>query len=266
VGAQSRASRAPCDPRGKVAIHAALARFAGKSLVESEIPLSSAIRSNAACRHSGMCPASFHESTVVTGQLVYLAISAEPPSEPMISETDMAEVITENRNYCNSRFPDCVIYALGPLGQPRAVLNTEQLLARLRDKGIRNGDIAKTLSINPSRVTEIMKGDRRVLLDEAVKLVQAFELEPETKATPLPASMIRLIVLYVGTVLGAPQERIQARLEELTAALRAFSEFVSDPKVRRSSESAEGFFQALLLARPTAGSEAPPGSDPELAN
>jgi transcriptional regulator with XRE-family HTH domain len=179
-----------------------------------------------------------------------------------MSETVIDRDYTENRNSCNSPIPGCVIYAPETMRVSGRVLTTDQLLARLRERKIKNADIARTLGITPSRVTEIFNGDRRVLLDEAVKLAQAYGLEPEPKATPLPPQMIRLSVLYVAAVLGVPLERTEERMADILATLRAFSEFVADPKVRRSVESAEGFFQAMLL-RPQAAPEAQSESDPE---
>jgi cytochrome P450 len=142
------------------------------------------------------------------------------------------------------------------------MLDTDELLARLEERGIRNVDIARTLGLPDSRVPEIKRKERALKLDEGAKLVRAFGLEQEPRATPIPPQMIQLSVRYVAAMLGVPRERLEAQMGELTATLRAFSEFVSDPKVRRSIESAEGFFQAMLL-RPRAESEAPPGTDPE---
>jgi hypothetical protein len=143
------------------------------------------------------------------------------------------------------------------------MLDTDALLEKLDEKKIRNIDIARVLGLPDSRVPEIKQRTRALKLDEAARLVQAFELEPDRGATPLPPSVLRLVVQYVAVRMGVPEGRIHGLSDEVTEDLRAFSEFVSDPKVRRSIEAAEGFFRAMLLRRPDAESEAQPGTDPE---
>lgn len=178
----------------------------------------------------------------------------------------MPSVIAENATEVNGRIADCFIYGAIPLGQSEWVLNQSEFLKKLRSAGAKNGEIATALKIHPSQVTRLFAEDKKprdLTLDEAAILAEAFELEQAPRVEPLPPSMLRLVVRYVALALGAPQERTQARLEELTEALRAFSEFVSDPKVRRSTDMAEGFFQAMLLRRPEAVSEARQGTDPE---
>lgn len=143
------------------------------------------------------------------------------------------------------------------------MFDTDELLARLEQKGVKNIEIARALGLPDSRVPEIKRKDRSLKLDEAVKLVQAFGLEQDRSAVPLPPAVLRLVVQYVGMRLGAPEPRIHSLAGELTEDLRAFSEFASDPKVRRSIEAAEGFFRAMLLRRPGVESEAQAESDPE---
>jgi hypothetical protein len=143
--------------------------------------------------------------------------------------------------YCPERF--------NPLG---GVLTTKELLARLRDKGIINADIARALKISPSRVTDLFDGDRALKLDEAVKLVEAFDLEqpPSPQVPALPGPVSQLIVQHIAQELGRPLEQDAPQLVELSEDLRAFSEFVTDPKVRESIDLAMAFFQAMRLRRP----------------
>jgi hypothetical protein len=146
------------------------------------------------------------------------------------------------------------------------VLDTDELLAKLEAKGVRNVEIARVLDLPSSRVPEIKTKRRRLTLDEGAKLVQAFGLESGSVASPLPLPVLRLVVQYVALRMGVPEGRIHGLSDEVTADLQAFSEFVSDPKVRRSIEAAEGYFRALLRPRPQAVSEARQGTDPELPN
>jgi hypothetical protein len=75
---------------------------------------------------------------------------------------------------------------------------------------------------------------------------------------------VRLLVRYIALELEAPAS--EDRLEAIAGAVRAFSEFVTDPKHRSSVEGAEAFFAAMRLMRPRPEEEAPQGSDPGLAD
>ena len=131
------------------------------------------------------------------------------------------------------------------------VLNSTQLLARLSDREIKNVEIARVLGIPESRVSEMRAGNRRIKLDEAVKLVQAFKLEGDGSAaaeiTPLTTPVARLLVLHVATSVQA--ELTDEQVSELATDLRAFATFVADPQVRDSVQAADGFFQALRMRR-----------------
>lgn len=153
-----------------------------------------------------------------------------------------------------------VVYHLADLRHPIRVMDTDELLARLKAKGIKNVEIARALGLPESRIPEIKKKTRAVKLDEAATLVRAFRLEQTPEAEPLPESVLRLLVRHVARRLDAPVA--DALLLDLAKDLRAFSVFAANPKVRGSVEAAEGFFQALQL-RPEAPSEDQPENDPE---
>jgi sugar phosphate isomerase/epimerase len=157
----------------------------------------------------------------------------------------------------------CVVDALLNMRQPRRVLDTDELLARLASRGVRNVEIARVLDLPDSRVPEIKDKRRALKLEEAVKLTRAFGLEQDSPAGSLPPGMLRLVVLHVAQALGVPPERTQAKAADLAEDLRAFAEFVADPKVRQSLDAAEGFFRAMAIRPRRAESEAPPESDPE---
>jgi hypothetical protein len=151
------------------------------------------------------------------------------------------------------------------LRQPNPVLDTDELLARLKDKGVRNIDIANALGLPDSRIPEIKRKERKLTLDEGAKLVRAFGLEPSPEAVePLPGPVLRLVVRYLAEELGSRPE--EGALEELTADVRAFAEYVADPKRRQSLDAAEAFFQALQFRRRASASEAPSESDPHHAH
>jgi hypothetical protein len=143
------------------------------------------------------------------------------------------------------------------------MLDSDQLLHLLEQKKVRNIDIARALGLPDSRIPGIRRKDRKLTLDEGAKLVRAFALEQDQGAPPIPPAILRLIVLHIARELGSDPD--DNRLEELAQDLRAFSEFVADPKVRRSLNAAEAFFQAMRLRRPKSGSAAPQRSDPRPA-
>lgn len=169
----------------------------------------------------------------------------------MMSETVMRNRLTDFRYGPQGPIPPFVIYPPERIPQARAMLTTQELLARLRDKRVKNADIARALNVTPSRVTEMYDGRRALKLDEAVRLVTAFELEqaPSPAGSLLPAPIARLAVEHIARELRAPLQRNQRKLDDLAEDLRAFAEFVTDPKVRESIDLATAFFQAMSLRR-----------------
>ncbi len=199
-----------------------------------------------------------------TGTPIVCARAEVPPNAWMIADTVMPESVSENRKATQALFAECVIYLWRDCGQTVNMLDTAALLARIDARGISNSDVARALRVSPSRITELRKGERALKLDEAVKLVEAFGLEPAQQAAPLPLAVVRLLVRYIAERLGAQMENDQ--LAELTADIRAFAAFVADPKVRENLTAAETFFQAMRLRRPASLEEAPPENDPGHAH
>ena len=139
------------------------------------------------------------------------------------------------------------------------MLDTDALLARLKAKGIKNVAIAKALGLPDSRVPEIYQKKRKLKLDEAVKLVRAFGLEPD-RTPEVPPQVLRLAVLYIASELGVvPTEDA---VQELMLDARALAEFAADPTVAQSVQAAEGFFRAMRLRRRADLTIVRPESDP----
>ena len=156
----------------------------------------------------------------------------------------------ERRKICQAPVTKRGVAFDGTKLQFASVLNSTQLLARLTEADIKNVEIARALNIPESRVSEMRSGKRRIKLDEAVKLVDTFDLDPEDKAsqiTPLTTPIARLLVLHVAQSLRTelPEETVA----DLAADLRAFALFASDPQVRDSLQAADGFLQALRIRR-----------------
>jgi transcriptional regulator with XRE-family HTH domain len=202
---------------------------------------------------------------VLTGSPIIRARAEVPPNRSMMSAAVIDTGYNENRELCKGSFANSVIYPNGFPAQPNIVFTTGELLARLDERGVKNAAIARALNVSPSRVTEIKKGERRLQLDEAAKLVVAFELESPpspARVVPLSGRVTRLLVEYVALELGCDPVLNQARIDELTKDVRAFAAHVADPKARDSEELAETFFQALRLRRLASEEEVPEGSDP----
>ena len=168
----------------------------------------------------------------------------------------ISEPYNKRREAVNSP-TNSVVDAADASVQRRGVLDTDELLARLKSKGAKNIEIARVLGLPDSRIPEIRRKERALKLDEAAKLVQAFGLEEDQQ--PIHPQVLRLAVLYVAAELGSSPSEDQ--IQELTRDVKAFSEFVADPTVRRSVESAQGFFRAMRLRRPAALKVVQPRTD-----
>jgi hypothetical protein len=130
------------------------------------------------------------------------------------------------------------------------MLSGDQILARLKDARVRKSDIARALGLPSSRVAEMYGGRRQMKLDEAVTLVEQFQLEEASSGiTPLTTPIARLLVQHVALAVGAPLDAEDPRVSELAADLRAFSEFASDRRVRDSIQAADGFLHGIRLRR-----------------
>jgi hypothetical protein len=173
-----------------------------------------------------------------------------PPNASMMAAASITESCNGNRKAPQALIPKCVIYGSTVLSQSRGMLTTVELLDRLERAGVKNVEIARTLNVAASRVTEMKKGERVIKLDEAAKLVSKFQLESPpapTRVPPLPPAVSRLLVRYVAEELGCPAP--EAQLLEIAEDVRAFAEYVSDPTIRGSLEMAETFFLAMKLRR-----------------
>ena len=130
------------------------------------------------------------------------------------------------------------------------MMTGDQILARLKDAGIRKRDIAQTLRIPDSRVAEMYGGRRQMKLDEAVRLVEAFKLDETPQGiTPLTTPIARLLVQHVALAVGAQLDPESPVVSALAADLRAFSEFAADRRVRDSIQAADGFLHGIRLRR-----------------
>lgn len=201
-----------------------------------------------------------HELTVVKGTPNCFETAVTPPRRTIISRA-VIRLHYDRRREMSTVPTNFVIEDRYVSVQLVGVLDTDELLSRLEARGVRNVDIARVLGLPDSRVPEIRTKRRALKLDEGAKLVRAFELEQDHRASPLQASVVRLLVQYIASELRADID--EPAIHELSEDVRAFAEFVADPKVRSSVEAAETFFRAMRLRRPESASKGRSETDPE---
>lgn len=127
-------------------------------------------------------------------------------------------------------------------------MRTAELLTMLRERDIKNGQIAKALNLTPSRVTEIFAGDRRVSLDEAATLIEVFNLDEPTP--PIEAHTARLLVIYVASQIGVALDGADPRVELLAQDMSAFAQFAADPELRDKTDSLLAFLRGRASTTP----------------
>lgn len=165
---------------------------------------------------------------------------------------------TEKRKPSQAAIPNVGIYPELRVPQAAVMLSQGEIVALLEAKialkEISQADVAEVLGVQPSRMTELFKHRKYQLrLDQAVKLVEAFQLESPRgrQVPPVPAETLRLVVLYVAEELGVSLLDNEALLEDLIADVRAFAEYVADSSRRDRLDLAEEFFRVMKVRRPT---------------
>lgn len=136
------------------------------------------------------------------------------------------------------------------------MLSSRELLERLSRKKISNARVARVLGVDDSAVTRMHKGGRRITLDEAKKICDAFALDEEEEAErrELSDPVARLLVMHAAEMLSVALAEDDPRVAELAADYRIFSRLAVDPVARASAEIVDGFFRARRLERGAPGS------------
>lgn len=128
------------------------------------------------------------------------------------------------------------------------MIGSGELLARLKEANIKPVQIARAMGVAPSRVTELYNGTRQLKLDEAVKLVGAFQIdESPARITPLTIPVARLVVRHLARSLRTDVD--DSEVTTLAEGLRAFFLFVANPHVRERLDAIEGFLESLEIQR-----------------
>jgi hypothetical protein len=135
-----------------------------------------------------------------------------------------------------------------------AVETAADILAKLKERGVKHAEIAKVLGVATPNATKLYNpaaktGKPRSLgYDEAMLLIRHFSLEEPvtaTKAIPLSLPVARLVVQYVASRLGVPSTTDDALVEDIAQDVQAFSEFASERPLRESESQVQGFFLGL---------------------
>ena len=140
------------------------------------------------------------------------------------------------------------------------MLNTQQIMDALLERGITNAAVARLLGIAPSRIKDIRDGTRRLQREEAIKVVEEYGLEPPPPENPEPpepmlptARVVRMAVRYVARAIEAEIDDDLAT--ELAAELLGFFSFAgSQPDRIRDFET---FLEALAIRRSTQAKDQP---------
>ena len=131
-----------------------------------------------------------------------------------------------------------------------AMFDTKGLLAALKVRNITQAQISRALGLPSSRIAEIFGGRRQVKLDEAAKLVEAFDLEPEQMVSNLFNEHIaRLLVLHILIRAGVRVDPAGPMVAELAADLQAFVRFVQRLHAQPSQDAVVGFLEGRRSGR-----------------
>jgi transcriptional regulator with XRE-family HTH domain len=150
----------------------------------------------------------------------------------------------------NALFP---IEILPPMRHRMAVIDSGTLLQRLSEAGITQIQIARTLNVDPSQISQLYRGKRQIKLDEAKKLVERFAIATDDTVPPISEQTARLLILHVANTLGQPLSPDDQRVQELTLDFQAFSKFARDHLPAPSPEATSGFLYARRAERPAPG-------------
>lgn len=126
------------------------------------------------------------------------------------------------------------------------MFNTAELLEKIRPLAT-NAEIARILKVAPPRISEMFRGDRKVQLDEAWRLVQHFGLDREP-ANPVTTPIAKLMVLHVARGVGV-YSADDHQVEELAKDLAAFATCALDPQWRGQMESLAQILQGIEARR-----------------
>lgn len=156
--------------------------------------------------------------------------------------------VTANVTNAQALMTNTVIARTKNVRRVSAVLTTDNILAELAARKVKRARIAEALGLPAPRITELYKGERRLYHDEAVRLVEAFNLEQPID--PLPAPVARLLVLHTMNQLGHELDPDSDAVQELALDFQAFAGFAASQAVSRNMLALEAFLRGRQSVHP----------------
>jgi transcriptional regulator with XRE-family HTH domain len=133
------------------------------------------------------------------------------------------------------------------------VIDTAELLARLKAREISQAAVARALNLDPAQISKLYSGIRQIKLDEAKRLVEAFRLDDKSVAPPINEQTARLLILHVADTLGIDLPPSDERVATLAADFQAFSQFARGRLPSPTPDATAGFLTGRATARSPRG-------------
>lgn len=122
-----------------------------------------------------------------------------------------------------------------------SVIGSAELLAALKARNITQTAISRVLNVDPSQISQLYKGARQLKLDEAKRLVEAFDLDESSATPPISEQTARLLILHVADTFGIRLAASDSRVQELALDFQAFSKFARAHLPAPSPDATSGF-------------------------
>jgi hypothetical protein len=127
------------------------------------------------------------------------------------------------------------------------MLNTAEILKALKERGVKQKEIAAVLCVTQPRVSALYKTDRKLTVEEAIKLVDRFNLDDEPPSIPLNEQFLELAALAAARRLGLENvdyedPRLKVAAQDILALVLADQ----DPRFGGSLEALRGFLLGRL--------------------
>jgi len=169
----------------------------------------------------------------------------------MISSALIMRARYEKRNSDASPIPTTVVESNAKLLHAVRMFDTETLLEMLKARGIKNADIARAVGLPSPRITEMFNRTRKINLDEAKRIVEAFRLDEPEQSDPLSEGVARLLALHVANRVGRPLLPEDGTVQELAEDLQAFARFAWHRRTHLTAEATQGFFAGRTSGLPS---------------
>ncbi len=136
----------------------------------------------------------------------------------------------------------------------------EALMIALRERGVKQEEIARVLGIAQANVSKLYNSvsktgkPRKLSYDEGVALINAFGLDPQNDSAPIEPMSVpvaRLAVQYVAQQLGVRIDPDDQRVEDLARDIQAYSELAAASQIGDNLDEARGWLRGRGSRRST---------------